>query len=136
LASLPVLARAPALEELDLRKRPLETAAPLARMPALKRLTLTRCEALHDVTALASIPTLEQIDLGFCERVTNIDALAELPNLKCVWVRRTGLKKSTVSSKLRDVCDWEAREEDGERFWRSSRLGWSYSGQRRSVTDG
>lgn len=130
LGMLPALRQAPVLEELDLRKRPLETAAPLAGMPALKHVTLTRCEQLHDVTALASIPTLEEIDLGFCERLTDIDALAELPKLRRVWVRSTGLKKSSVSAKLRDRCDWEARDQDGDRFRQSTQLNWSRSGPR------
>jgi internalin A len=133
LATLPVLRQAPALEELDLRKRPLETAAPLAGMPALKHLSLTRCKGLHDVTALASIPTLEEIDLGFCEGVTDIDALAELPKLQRVWVRRTGVTKSSVNKKLRERCDWGARDREGEHFWHTTQLTWSFGGPKIGV---
>lgn len=93
------------LEELDLSGyAALEKMRPLSKLPALKKLSISKCEKIVDIAAIAELITLEELELkglhietieplrplinlldlnlAFSEHVRDIKAIEVFPNLK------------------------------------------------------
>jgi len=65
------------LVDLSVSDCPVTTLAPIAGLPALRRLFVTQCPRLHDVRAMAELPALRDLTLQRCP----IDELATLASL-------------------------------------------------------
>lgn len=105
------LARARALERVEVDGADLDDLSPLAAAAGLQWVAARNAPRLADLTVLRDLRGLRCLDLRGCRSVRDLSPVAGLGALRVVALAGTGVAPEAVPAALRPYCTWSERPE-------------------------